>query len=299
MKTRLLAALAPVPALALPAVAAAQEVPPEAGSIVVEGETLEEPAQVRAAVQDLAQRHGRDAPTTRYLDDLCISVSGLNAAGNAFVRQRIVENAAEVGLAVQEPGCRANALVLIYHDPAALVDRIMDEQPWLISAGNQNRLDRALDRGDEVLVWHNEEVRDESGRRIPHSQNIAGGTRGSHDAIGTAARVNHGGWPRRNALQHSRSVVSAAMILDSDVVAGLDIVRLADYATMRLLAPDLVPLDDRGSPASVTSPFPDESGPQGLTRFDTAYLQALYSLPPNAPALRMAGAVARIYESDE
>ena len=53
------------------------------------------------------------------------------------------------------------------------------------------------------------------------------------------------------------------------------------------------------SPASVTSPFPDESGPQGLTRFDAAYLEALYSLPPNAPALRMAGAVARIYESDE
>jgi hypothetical protein len=31
----------------------------------------------------------------------------------------------------------------------------------------------------------------------------------------------------------------------------------------------------------------------GLTRFDAAYLEAFYSLPPKAPALRLAGAVAR------
>lgn len=296
MKTRL---IAPLFAVTLPVVAAAQETAPAPGTIVVEAETLEEPAEVRAVVQELAQQHGRDAPTTRYFDELCISVSGLNRAGNEFARARILENAEMVGLTVQDPGCRVNALVLVYHDPAELVDRIKDEQPWAISAENENKLERALARGDQILVWHNEEVRDESGRRIPHSQDVAGGSRGVHETIGVAARVNHGGWPRRNALQHSRGVVSATIILDSDVVAGLDIVRLADYATMRLMAPDLVPLDERGSPASVTSPFPDESGPQGLTRFDAAYLEALYSLPPNAPALRMAGAVARIYEGDE
>lgn len=265
---------------------------------MVEGEVLEDADIVRDVVQDMADEHGRDVPTTRYLDALCISVSGLNENGNNFVRDRVLDNAEYAGLRTQEPGCRANALVLIYDEPAELIERIKREQPWLIPAEAGNSIDRALYRGDQVIVWHNEEVRNEGGRPIYHSQNIAGGTRGSHDAISTAARVNNNGWPRRNALEYSRAVVSAVVILDADIVAGLDIVRLADYATMRLLAPNLVPLEQATSPASVTSPFPDESGPQGLTRFDAAYLEALYSLPPNAPALRMAGAVARAYEGD-
>ncbi|WAT17880.1 hypothetical protein OZN62_13335 [Aurantiacibacter sp. MUD11] len=296
MKTRLLASLAAFAAVVVtPATAAAQE----ARDIVVEGEAPEEPATVREAVQTMAREHGRDVPSTRFFDELCVSVSGLNAAGNAYVAQRILENAAQAGLDGSADCSRANALVLVWHDPAGLVERIKDEQPWLLPEQQRNDVDRAIYRGEQVLVWHNEETYNAGGRPIGFQQNVAGGTQGVHNALSVETRVNNNGWPRRVDLEFSRAVISAVIIVDADVVPGMEIDRLADYATMRLMAPDLVPLDEPGSPSSVTSPFPVAGGPDAMTRFDRAYLEALYDLAPNAPAIRLAGAVARAYEGEE
>ena len=68
---------------------------------------------------------------------------------------------------------------------------------------------------------------------------------------------------------------------------------------MRLLAPDLMPLEGEApEPSSITAPFPEEGGPETLTRFDRAYLTALYDLPPNAPQTRLAGAVVEAYANE-
>lgn len=299
MKTRALASLAVAAVSLVPITAVAQHEPEPSQPIVVEGEMPEEPVTVRQAVQTMAREHGRDVPTTRFFDELCISVSGLNAAGNAYVAERIVENARDAGLDGSADCARANALVLVWHDPARLVERIKDEQPWLLPEEQRNNVDRAIHRGEQVLVWHNRETYNAGGRPIGYQQNVAGGTQGVHNALSVETRVNNNGWPRRTDLEFSRAVVSAVVIVDSDVVPGMEIDRLADYASMRLMAPDLVPLDEPGSPSSVTSPFPAEGGPDAMTRFDRAYLEALYDLPPNAPAIRLAAAVARAYEGEE
>ncbi len=278
--------------------ATAQDAPAE-GEIVVPGETARAPEDVRSLVQRLAEDARPDVPATRFFDALCLSVSGLNSAGNDYLHDRIVRNAADIGLPAQGEGCRVNAMVLIFHDVAGLVERIKDEQPMLLPREERVAVDAAVARGDEFIVWHNEEDRNMGGRRLAYGRAVPG-----DDNVGGSfnvdARININNWPSRAELAFSRGVVSAAIIFDSEIIEGMEIDRLADYATMRLLAPDLIPLDGEfPEPASITAPFPAEGGPERLTRFDRAYLTALYALRPNAPAVRLARAVAEEYEGED
>ena len=277
--------------------ALAQDRSGQDNTIIVEGEAPHPPEAVRDLVVRLADERGPQVAATRFFDALCLAVSGLNRAGNDYLRERIEDNARAAGLDVQRPGCRVNAQVLIHGDPAALVERIKEEAPAFLPREIRGRVDAQVARGERIIVWHNEEDRNEGGRRIGVHQNVAGGTRGVHDALNVEARINNNNWPSRGALSHSSGVVSAGIILDADIAAGMLIDRLADYATMRLLAPDLVPLTgDVPEPATITAPFPGDPGSPTLTRFDRAYLAALYSLRPNAPATQLAGAVAAEYE---
>ena len=267
--------------------------------IVVTGEGAVEPNEVASLVQQLTDTHRADRPATRFFDALCLTVTGLNAAGNAWVKNRIEANARQVGLESQGEGCRANAVVMIHDDPAGLADRIAEEVPALLPRENLAGVRSQLAAGRQAIVWHNEEDRNQGGRRIGYQQAVAG-DRGSGSSLNVVTRVNNNNWPSRSELAFSRGVVSAAMIVDGAVVEGMVIDRLADYATMRLLAPDLVPLQGAApEPETITAPFPQEGGPEALTRFDLAYLTALYSLRPNAPAIRLARAVAEAYEGEE
>ncbi|MFB0610943.1 hypothetical protein [Aurantiacibacter poecillastricola] len=274
---------------------AAQDADPGESEIVVEGVTEQEEQAVRELARRVTANDGHDTPATRFLDALCVSVSGLNRAGNEYIERRIRQNAAETGVPVQGEDCRVNAQVLIHNDIPGLVQRIKNEHVGMLTRDERVEVDAAVERGDRIVAWHNEEDRNQGGRRIRYGTDVAGMV-ASPTGLNVTARLNDNAWPSRTELPSSRGVVSAAILIDSEVAQGMLIERLADYATMRLLAPDFIPPGaDETEPASVTSPFPQEGGAEDLTRFDRAYLQALYSLRPNAPSSRLARAVSRQY----
>lgn len=285
--------------VALASVAFATPVGAQQSNIVVEGEKTSEPEAVRELVKRLASSHRPDEPATRYFDALCVSVSGLNSVGNDYVRNRIYENALKVGVSNGGDDCLANAMVLIHDDPEALVERIINDVPELLPSENRDPVREQLEAGSKVIVWHNERDYGQGGRpgvvnsAIPGDDSVGG-------QMNVQAQINVNSWPSRTLLAYSRAVVSAAIILDGEIVEGMEIDRLADYAMMRLMAPGLIPLDDETPvPASITAPFPEEAGANRLTRFDRAYLSALYSMRPNAPAPRLAERVAAAYDGSE
>ena len=295
-RAHLLHAISGIGALAL---ATSPAIAQDVGSIVVTGESATQPEEVRSLVQQLAETHGPDVPATRFFDALCLSVTGLNAAGNEWLKARIESNATEIGLPVQASGCRTNAVVLINDDPHSVIEQIKRDVPALLPRDNHLTVERQLADGKQVIVWYNEENRNQGGRRNGAHQSILG-QQGSGNTLNVTTRVNNNNWPSRSELSHSRGVQSAAILFDGAIVEGMVIDRLADYATIRLLAPDLIPLEGAAqNPESVTAPFPQEGGPETLTRFDRSYLTALYSMRPNAPAIRLARAVAEEFESGE
>lgn len=277
----------------MPGVALGQETSP-GGDIVVSAE-LPEDAAVHAAVHAVMQERGSDQPLVRYLDPLCLHVTGMAARANAFVRQRMLANALEAGVRVAEGECRANAVVFAVKEPAELITLLEDRQPGLLTSDHRSRVNSEVAQGKPVLVWHNMEDRSQQGGRLAHSATMPGAS-GSQSPLNVSVRVNSHARPGRTSPSHSRAVVSGVVVLDVDWLVGMDLERVSDFATMRLLAPGMLPdgLVFDG-PSSVTTPFAAGVGEQEMTRFDRAYLSALYGLRPDAPANRLPSAVARAY----
>ncbi len=266
--------------------------------IVVEG-SLPDRDDLHDAVRAVSQERGSDVPLVRYFDPVCLHVTGMHPRANDAVRERILANIAEAGIDVAQGDCRANALVMAVPDPAELIALLDDRQPWLITPDNRGAINAGLAAQDPVLVWHNTEDRSEQGRRVAHSATFPGAT-GTASPLNVNVRVNSTGRPRRVGATHSTAVVSGVVVLDLDALVGMDLERVSDFATMRLLAPGLEPRGHTFNvPTSVMWPFEAERGETELTRFDRAYLRALYGLRPNAAANVLTAAVVREYERRE
>lgn len=276
--------------------------------IFVTGERPLDRASIQDAVSEMLDEQHFDVPLPRFHDPVCLSVSGLGDAASSQVRDRVIENAREAGVLVAEEGCRANALVLIVDDPASLVAQMQKRLPRLIPPAERRRLDAEFARGERVLVWHNEETRGPEGENLRISTTapgmpIAGGTGG----LGAETRINSHGRARRVGAVNSRAIVNGVVVLDIEQLVGMDLDRVADFATMRLLAPGMradtvkqYPADasEASKAQSVLDPFVAGQGADRMTRFDRAWLRALYELTPNSPSTRLAGAVARAYADD-
>lgn len=290
----------------LPSFLFAQET--EAPEIIVSGERPLEADAIRLAVRELAKVHRSDEPLLRFHDPVCLSVSGIGATASFQVRERILENARAADVPIAESGCRTNALVLIVDDPASLIDGIQKDQPKLISPSKRAPLDAALTRGEKALVWHNEEKRGAQGQALRIGMTAPGmPVTGPSSQLGAETRMNSHGRARRVGTTGSRAVVNGVVILDVENLVGMDLERVADFATMRLLVPGVrvvpdvlaaVEGDGATKPQSVLALFLADQGAERLTRFDRAWMGALYSLEPNAASARLPAAVARAYEND-
>lgn len=289
-----------------PVCAFAQEV--DGIAIMVTGERPLEPAAIHDAVRDMADEQRFDEPLLRFHDPICLSVSGLGRAASSQVRDRVLANARAASVPVADDGCRANALILVVDDPASLVVRIEEEQPRLISPAERRRIDAALASGETVLVWHNEETRGAEGEALRISTTAPGmPVTGPFSELSAETRINSPGRARRVGATSSRAIVNGVVILDIEHLVGMDLERVADFATMRLLAPGMrdVPVVSNGTgernadkPRSILAQFMAGRGAERMTLFDRAWLGALYDLAPNAASTRLAGAVAQIYASD-
>ncbi|MWV28476.1 hypothetical protein [Aurantiacibacter rhizosphaerae] len=266
---------------------------PEGRDIVVSGD-LPDDSDVRETVHAIMRERGSTQPLVRFLDPLCLHVTGMASRANAFVRERVLANAREAGLDVEEGKCRANAVIFVVADAADLIGLLEEQQPGLLQPDNRTRVKAEARRGDPVVAWHNLEDRSQQGGRMAHSSTVPGAAGASPLYVGV--RVNSHGRPGRTSPSHSRAVVSGAVVMETDWLVGMDLERVSDFATMRLLAPGMMPDDFVFDvPPSVTSPFMAGEGEEEMTRFDRAYLRALYGLSPDASARSLPAAVVRAY----
>ncbi len=281
-------------AVAAPGVATAQET--SIGSEIVVSGALPDDAKVRGTVQAIMRERGHTEPLVRYLDPVCLHVTGMAARANAFVRARVLSNAREAGIAVEEGECRTNAVIFVVADAADLITLLEERQPALLPPDNRTRAKAEAQRGQPVVAWHNLEDRSEQGGRVAHSATVPGAM-GTSSPLNVSVRVNTPGRPGRTSPSHSRAVVSGAVVLDADWLVGMDLERVSDFATMRLLAPGMAPGDfEFDVPGSVIAPFAANQGEEEMTRFDRAYLSALYGLRPGISANSLPAAVVRAYK---
>lgn len=264
--------------------------------VVVEGRRLE--ALAEGFVEDVAAPNRRRG-LARWNTPVCVGVANVRRDIAQAVVDRISDVAAGLEIQVGEPGCAANALIVVVEDGAALARALVEQKRRAFDVGStqMTQTSGALETFQSdvrpVRWWQvSTPVNSETGLRAIRLPGDLDPSTGEPAAptinVFAASRIN-------SQIRDDMSKV--IVIADADDVSGLSVTQLADYLAMIVLAQ----IDDDAESArydTVLNLFADREGVQGLTDWDMAYLQGLYGaeqnrINPNAQAGNVASAVVR------
>lgn len=219
-------------------------------------------------------------PLARLRGPLCLVVAATDQDFARTVAKRIVANAQAAGIRTRSAGCTANALVNFTDNPRGQMQAVRDYGRKLFRRMSEKEIDTALAARDPAYVF----------QAVEQTPRWGEGDAG----VGGAGIEN---WSsQRSFLRTPEDMLSTMVVVDSAAISGLSPVQLADYVTLRLLAPTgEIAMDNPEAPRTILSLFaaPD-AAPQELTRFDRTYLRTLYKMPRTAFAEEVLAETARV-----
>ncbi len=265
--------------------------------IVVYGDRLEETAAQFAV--EIAAPSTREDQLARWDESVCVGMAGLTAEQGQVVVDRISARAAEVGLRVGAPGCRANIMLIFTTDPDAVARNIVDERRDLLgyythdalSTGGREGLEAFVATSRPIRWWHVARNVTADGQVLnnPNTTPAASGREAAAANAAMAAGEPPVGMGAYNGIQAVRSTGSRMrrttrqdlsyilIIVDAQRVSEFPVSAWTDYVAMVSLAQ----IDLEAAPAAAPSILnlfssPVENTPLGMTAWDEAYLRGLY-----------------------
>lgn len=253
----------------------AQEADPP--PIVIEGERQTDPGVLAARARDIAGHPGSGRPLARFEDPLCLTVAAADQPFAREVAERVIENARRAKVRVRKAGCQPNALIALSEDVAAQLGEVRDSGRSLFPGLELYETSAAMNARDPVYVFRVNQLKSAAGQPIQGSPETP--TPNVNPA--PVNRVYSMGRLNRSVR---KDTVSAVVLIDARAASGLSALQIADYASLRLLAPSgEVEEGETGTPSTILTLFAaPERAPQQMTRFDRAYLTALYRAPRGA-----------------
>ncbi|MBY0343956.1 MAG: hypothetical protein K2Q29_08885 [Sphingomonadales bacterium] len=216
-------------------------------------------------------------PLARLRGPLCLVVAATDQDFARTVAKRIVANAQAAGIRTRSAGCTANALVNFTDNPRGQMQAVRDDGRKLFRRMSEKEIDTALAARDPAYVFQAVE------------QSPVFGFQDGWPAGGD--------WTTENSfLRAPENLLSTMVVVDSSAISGLSPVQIADYVTLRLLAPTgEVAAADPAAPQTILSLFAmPETAPSEMTRFDRTYLRTLYKMPRTAFAEEVLAETARV-----
>lgn len=220
----------------------------------------------------------QEVPLARFEDVLCPGVMGLRTDAAMLMIDRIRDNAHQLGIRLADDGCHPNMLVVFSPDSQATMRAMADQNAYVFQfLEPEDR--REILAPAPVHVFRHVVPRTRDGMGMGQVRNLTAPPwsqqQMAHSLIYTTTR---------------RDIASVTVVFDRDEVRGMSVVQLADYATMRGLAPTR---PAAGLAMDTILGLFDSAGPwpETLTDFDRAYLRALYAWIPNLPAAYKIGNV--------
>jgi len=242
---------------------------------------------VRPAAEAFVRTVGAPAPGRKaatWADGICVGVGGMAQEPAQYVVDRISDWAGSLGLSVGEAGCRPNIFVVATDDGDATARALVAARPRDFRTGvadsdpGSRSLEAFQSSGRPIRWWHvSLPVDADSGRpvrRLPGQMPLNIGetiTRPSslmgYGETVTASRIRD---------ETRDDLMQVIIVLDSDALDQADFVQITDYMAMVALAqinPDAVP----AGPSILRLFVPGEAHEPTMTRWDRAYLEALYT----------------------
>lgn len=253
--------------------------------VVVTGRSLDR--LISEFVGEVAEPN-RHRGLARWDQSICVGVANLRVETAEYLADRISTVAGDLGLAVGDPGCTPNILVVATADGNALARDLVRERRRAFRMGGSG-----MDRGGDALEdfvatdrpvrwWQmSMPVNSETGERAVR---IPGECLGSCSAA-RASALDYA--PKIEVFAASRirtqivdNLIRTVVIVDVNRVGHLSALQLADYIAMVSLA-QIDPDADTGAYASILNVFDDPQGASSLMAWDTAYLEGLYRAERN------------------
>ena len=233
----------------------------------------------------------------RWAVPICINVAGVEGAIAARVARRIEAAATDATAKIAKPGCKTNLEIVFTPDAATTIKTIVRRQPKQIARLNGTERDTMLNTPLPVRWWHGLELRDRDGSpAVPGgsaalmSAGVAGGPPlGSVLPAGPDAAMTDS---RSSSLINSSVaiwVTSAVVVIDVTLATGKPLDAVSDYVALAALAPLKLPPPVPGVP-SILALFDTPDSPiDRLSRWDRAWLSAVYSIPMARSGQRQRG----------
>lgn len=248
----------------------------ETPTIIVEDERPRDAAALTDLARELAGHPSERRPLARFEQPVCLVVAASESGFATAVAKRIIDNAKRAKVTVRGNGCKPNALVAFSDDAKAQLQDIRDSGRRLFGALSRRELDQALAGRDPAYVFLATDEKAASGqdfyRESPEAPPVNFTT-----SMGRLSRITR------------EDMLSALVVVDNAAIAGMSAVQIADYASLRLFAPTgEVDAKAAGAPRTIMTLFASPSNaPLEMTRFDRAYLKALYKLPAGSFAAQV------------
>lgn len=266
------------------ALAGAPEAPvPQADDpdIIVEGERPQDRAAVIELGREAAGYPNLEQPLARFQKPLCLLVAGEDTALATAIAQRVIDNAKRAGVETGDGRCKPNALIVFTDDARGQLKDLRKKDKLAFADLAPRHLDSLLASRDPAFAIHATEFRRSDGMVL------------ARDDRGRLFNSN----AKMSRLIDSvrEDLFSAMVVIDSAASASSTPQQLADYASLRLLAPTgELRTAPSGAPGTILSLFmAPEAAPLQMTAFDRAYLDTLYRLPPNSFARQVLRETAR------
>lgn len=240
--------------------------------IVVEADRLKRREEVREFVEKVIRRPRVDKPVERFTAPVCPLVRGIKAEYGQVLVDRFKANAVSAGIKVSKSqSCYPNIYVLFVRDIEAGMQQIATGDDVLFEQLLDYQIDRVMKETGPVRAWNVSEIRDERGVPLPFDPNIG-------------AYVNKTGAASRLRVPITMEAMAAIVIIDVSALPGKSLDQLADYATMRVLAPTNPVGEDGAAADTILSLFAATAPPPEMTQFDRIFLRTLYNRPANLEA---------------
>ncbi|MBA4161799.1 MAG: hypothetical protein C0515_06920 [Novosphingobium sp.] len=257
----------------------AQATANEQDAIVVTGNRQQQAEVAAEQAAAITLRTLADNPLPRHYTPICVKVFGIDQAFAEVLGERVMENARRLDLQTGKTGCQPNVWIGFAFNSKAEVEKLRRQLPEMFGTFSKVEVERIFRGSGAAQAWHSTEVRNADGRPMRYR---------TIEVFGRSATVKSTDQYRSGRLTSPIRVDinGTIVVFDAARAQGRTILQLADYATMRILAPvqDFDKMPDGGAP-SILQLFAEEAASvDGLTEFDWAYLSAFYKLDRGATA---------------
>ena len=215
-----------------------------------------------------------DGPLARFEDRLCPGILGLKEDFAALMIDRIRYNAEALDIwMASEEGCTPNLIVAFVKDGQGELAGLQRRHGYLFESLPVAEREDLLAEAGPVRVWTTTVMRSRDGMEMSQRQGLT-------DPPVVSMWSAHS----KIYLPVREDITQVVVVFDVEGVAGKSLVQLADYATMRGLARTR-PVEDDPAMDTILTLFHSDAPPAAMTRFDRAYLAALYDSIPNLPGI--------------